>query len=144
MVTDQPAGTHRPSTEYGRTGGHETRDVSIRPIARAAVGLGVGVILTVVLMQVLINFFASRESHESAPASPLAGAYGLKAPPEPRLQTAPLDDLVALRAAEDATLHSYAWVDRDAGVARIPIERAIDLLAERGLPARTESGGGAP
>jgi hypothetical protein len=143
-ATDHPAaGSHHPTTEYSATGGHETRDVSIRPIARAAVGLGVGVVLTVMLMQVLINYFASRESHLSAPASPLAGAYGLKAPPEPRLQTAPRDDLLALRAAEDATLHSYAWVDRESGVARIPIERAIDLLAERGLPARAESGGGA-
>ena len=119
-------------------GGYERSDVTIRPIVTAAIGLVTAVVLTVVLMQLLINYYAARESQQSAPASPLAGAYGLKAPPEPRLQTAPVDDLLALRATEDATLSSYGWVDREAGVARIPIERAIELLAERGLPARPE------
>src|SRR5712692_7832499 len=41
-----------------------------------------------------------------------------------------------LRAQEDATLYHYGWVDEKAGVAHIPIQRAIDLTVERGLPAR--------
>ena len=36
-----------------------------------------------------------------------------------------------LRARQRAALESYGWVDRDAGVARIPIDRAIDLTVER-------------
>ena len=61
-------------------------------------------------------------------------------PPEPRLQLAPghqihpLDDLKRLRADEDALLHSYGWVDRNAGIVHIPIERAKELLVRRGLP----------
>jgi hypothetical protein len=43
-------------------------------------------------------------------------------------------DLAALRAEEDAALHSYGWVDKGRGVARIPVEEAMRLLAERGLP----------
>jgi hypothetical protein len=41
-------------------------------------------------------------------------------------------------SADDAgrRLSSYGWVDREAGIVRIPIDRAMDLLAERGLPAR--------
>jgi hypothetical protein len=39
-----------------------------------------------------------------------------------------------LRAQEDAILTSYAWVDKKAGVARIPIDRAIEIVTERGLP----------
>ena len=81
-------------------------------------------------MLLVLNLLASRESKESAPASPLAGAYGLKAPPQPRLQTEPLGDLAQLRAAEDVALHGYGWVDRQAGIVRIPIERAIDLVAQ--------------
>ena len=46
------------------------------------------------------------------------------------------DWLQELRARDAAALHEYAWVDRDAGVVRIPIERAIAVLAERGLPGR--------
>jgi hypothetical protein len=121
-------------------GGYERSDVTIRPIVAAAVGLAISVVITVVLMQVLINYFASRESRQSAPANPLAGAYGLKAPPEPRLQTAPVDDLLVLRKAEDQALTSYGWIDREAGVARIPIERAMELVLKRGLPGRAEPG----
>lgn len=57
-------------------------------------------------------------------------------PPEPRLEEVPGAQLRALRAAEDSILGSTAWVDRSAGIARIPIDRAIDLLAGRQLPAR--------
>lgn len=39
--------------------------------------------------------------------------------------------LRAYRASKQAALESYGWVDRDAGIARIPIERAIDLVARR-------------
>ena len=39
-------------------------------------------------------------------------------------------DMDKLRAAEEATLKSYGWVDRDHGIVRIPIDRAIDLLVE--------------
>jgi hypothetical protein len=57
-------------------------------------------------------------------------------PPRPRLQTYPFDDIKALRKQENAVLDHYAWVDQNAGVVRIPIERAIDVLAEKGLPYR--------
>jgi hypothetical protein len=49
-------------------------------------------------------------------------------------------DLSDMRAAEDQLLHHYSWVDRDKGVVRLPIERAMDILAERGLPSRPSEG----
>jgi hypothetical protein len=55
-------------------------------------------------------------------------------PPGPHLQVDPAADLTALRGAEDAQLSSYGWVDRAAGAIRIPINRALALTAERGLP----------
>ncbi len=57
-------------------------------------------------------------------------------PPEPRLQTNPREDLLKLRASEDATLDSYGWVDKNLGIVRIPIALAMKLTLERGLPAR--------
>jgi hypothetical protein len=56
-------------------------------------------------------------------------------PPEPRLQTQAPQDLARLRAEQQAQLGRYAWIDRRAGVAQIPIERAMALLAQR-QPAR--------
>lgn len=122
--------------------GHETRDVRFRPIVIAAVALVVVTAAVAQSMRVLLNFFASRESRASAPASPLAGAYGRHVPPEPRLQTHPVEDLERLRALESAALGTYEWVDREAGLVRIPIERAMDVLAERGLTANASGGAG--
>jgi hypothetical protein len=42
--------------------------------------------------------------------------------------------LAELRAAEDGDLNSCGWVDRNAGIVRIPIDRAMQLILERGLP----------
>ena len=56
--------------------------------------------------------------------------------PEPRLQIAPQLDLAAMRAREETELHSYGWVDRQAGVVRLPIDRAMELMVQRGLPVR--------
>jgi hypothetical protein len=45
-----------------------------------------------------------------------------------------------MRAEEDKILKSYAWIDKEKNIVRIPIDRAIDILAERGLPVRAQSG----
>ena len=60
-------------------------------------------------------------------------------PPEPRLQSDPATDLRRWRAEEDAALRSYSWADRSRGVVRIPLERAMELVLKRGLPARGRS-----
>lgn len=55
--------------------------------------------------------------------------------PTPRLQ---LDDgnedVAELHARESLLLENYSWVDRSKGKVRIPIERAMELIAQRGLP----------
>ena len=127
-----PSDHPRPPVEVG----HELRDVQAAPVALSAFVLAAVCAAVFVAMFVLFTLFAGRESRRTEAPSPLAQTYGMKEPPEPRLQTSPIEDLQALRARDDAALHHYAWVDREAGVVRIPVERAIELLAERGLPAR--------
>jgi hypothetical protein len=60
-----------------------------------------------------------------------------QSPPGPRLQVAPAKDLDEVRATEDSVLNSYGWVVPNAGVVRIPIDRAIELVVQRGLPVRS-------
>lgn len=59
-------------------------------------------------------------------------------PPIPRLQPHPARDLASERDREQARLSGYRWMDRDAGVARIPIERAMRVLAQRRASRRSE------
>jgi hypothetical protein len=87
--------------------------------------------LSLFAMWLLFDYFAARRARLEVTPSPVFEARQL--PPEPRLEVSPQQDLRQMRAAEMALLHSYGWVDRQAGIVRIPIERAIDILAARGL-----------
>jgi hypothetical protein len=109
---------------------YEERDVAFRPIAIAAAFLALLTIATIGLMYGLDRMLLARETRRSAPASPLAQSYGRQSPPAPRLQDDPRRDLETLRAREQALLDHYAWTDRAAGRVRIPVERAMTLLAE--------------
>jgi hypothetical protein len=111
--------------------GHEHTDVSVRPIVVAGIGLAIVLLVVAALMLGLYDVFAAREARLSPPANPLAAAEGPRLPPQPRLQVHPVKDLRELRAAENKILDHYGWVDQQAGVVRIPIGRAIDLLAAR-------------
>lgn len=115
---------------------HEVTDVEIRPIATWAVGLIVLTGVVLVLMLWLFTYFAARQAKLDIPLSPLRVTQ--ETPPEPRLEVALDQVLREVRAHEAALLHSYAWVDRQAGVVRIPIERAMTRLIERGVPGRIE------
>jgi hypothetical protein len=55
--------------------------------------------------------------------------------PSPREQISPRLDLQSLRARENTELNSYRWVDQTNGVVQIPIERAMELVIQRGLPS---------
>jgi hypothetical protein len=61
-------------------------------------------------------------------------------PPPPRLETAEGSDYAAYQAAETRRLNSYGWVDRQSGRVSIPVARAMDLVAQRGLPSRPAAG----
>jgi hypothetical protein len=124
------AGTHQATAPHGGEG-HETRDVSARVIVRWGVAVLLLVVFAGATMWPLLRFFEKHLAQESLPASPLASEYGPIEPPAPRLQVDPAADLAQLRAQEQAVLDGYGWVDRAQGTVRIPIDRAMALLAER-------------
>jgi hypothetical protein len=103
--------------------GYEKSDAGPRLIGSLALGIAIFLIGTPYL---LLSIYP-RSRHDQ----PIAEQ---RLPPAPRLQVAPRADLDRLRAAENRRLESYGWVDRDRGVVRIPIEQAMKLVHERGLP----------
>jgi len=60
--------------------------------------------------------------------------------PQPRLEENERGELRDVRLHEEEQLNSYGWVDEKAGVAHIPIERAMELVAQRGLPVHPQAG----
>ena len=113
---------------------HEQRDLSVRLIVAFGLALAVFGVAAHGLLGFLFKSYRAREDRRDTPAPPLRAAWG--EPPAPRLQENPGLDLEALRAREERELSTYGWVDRSRGTVRIPIERAMKLVAERGLPAR--------
>ena len=119
---------------------HEESDVNVRGVLGFAAGLLVTAVLIQFMVWLLFVYFSGREAARVVPEYPLAAGEQTRVPPEPRLQTNPREDLRALRAREDAVLNSYGWVDKTSGVVRIPIDEAIKLTVQRGLPVRQGSG----
>jgi len=134
------------STEKRQTG-HEASDLDPKQIALLAFTLAAIIVGVIFVTYALYRRFTTVEIRSQATPSPLS--YTREPTPEPHLEANPGQDLKAMRAAENAVLHSYDWVDKEQGVVRIPIDRAIAILAARGLPARPArneipTGGGEP
>lgn len=123
------------TSEHGRDPiDYERTDVDTESVIHVGVVIGVVTILAAVLVLFLFNFLAERAREAEPPNPPLARHEQGRQPPEPRLQEAPFKDIAALRAEEAALLDGYGWVDEPAGIARIPIEEAMRVVAANGLP----------
>jgi hypothetical protein len=117
---------------------HEHSDISIRGIVWFLVMLVVIVLVTDAAMWVFFKGLDRLEQSNDPFVSPLAAPPG-QLPVEPRLQTTPWHDLTEFRAEEQKRIQSYGWVDQRAGIGHVPIERAKELLLQRGLPSRADS-----
>jgi len=107
--------------------------------SRSTIWFGISILVVMVVVAFLVKpFYDLLAEHETRTQPP--PAYALPAEPPapaattPRLQVEPVVDLATLRAHEDRILDGYAWVDKERGIARIPIEDAMRLVAEQGLP----------
>jgi hypothetical protein len=118
---------------------HEISDMDIRAVLGFGVGLLVVGILIHVFVGLLFLYLARHATAQTGLQYPHGRAQENRLPPEPRLQTNPRQDLRDLREGEDKVLNSYGWVDKDTGTVRIPIDQAMKLAVQRGLPAREES-----
>ncbi len=114
--------------------GYEVRDLGPKYFVWMGVLLAVLLVLGHVVAGVI--FFAKTGQAKKAdrPAPSLADAVQIA--PGPLLQVVPAQDLAEMQHAEQQKLSTYDWEDRAKGTIRIPIDRAMDLLVERGLPVR--------
>ena len=108
--------------------GHETSDMNPKYVAYFALGLVIVAILVQVALWWMFHRFeqaqARRETRPTLVEAP-------KRVPEPRLQVNPQDDLQDLLRQENQILGTYGWIDRGAGIARIPIDRAMQLFLKK-------------
>jgi hypothetical protein len=142
-------------------GDFERRDISVRAVLYFLVGLAIALFLSYFVVKGIYAFLTHRFEAQQPSVSPLvanAPADTRKIPedyktdsegadyekylqknfPEPQLETNERTELNKIRLQEEEKLATYDYVDKDAGTVRIPIDRAMELLAQRGLPVRQQ------
>lgn len=115
--------------------GRELADVSVKSLFHQAFYLVVVCVAVWFAMMGLFKLFMGRLNDADAPVSALARPAG-ELPPQPRLLTNEAQFLSDFRATETQTLEHYGWIDEQTGAVHIPIEKAKELLLQRGLPSR--------
>lgn len=115
---------------------YEPSDINVKGVALTGLGVLLLVYVVIGIVWLVFHYFAGVRAQTSPPPLPIA-AHGTPLPPYPRLQSNDAYDLHEFRAAEDAQLNSYRWLDPKTGAVSIPIDRAMDLIVERGIPPQT-------
>jgi len=126
--------------EYGPTppgAKYEHTDIDPAVGYKFALWLAVAMLISAAIVYGTFWSFEGRQQTANTAAQKYPLAVGqAKLPPAPNLQNQPFQDIFMLRQSEAARLGSYGWVDKESGIARIPIDRAMELTLQRGLPAR--------
>ncbi len=123
-----------------RTLGFEPRDVSTRGLVYFLLIVAVFLALTCLGLQGLFAHYTKADIPEAVVQPVFDNVRPL--PPPPRLQTTPQGDLQDYLQSEQRLLDSSGWIDQKSGVARIPIDRAMSLLLQKGLPMQNQNATG--
>jgi len=144
LVTDDPK--HATTSSHG---GFERQDLAPRGILYFLLALGVATVLCLFGLRGLFEYLDHRAKTSQPEVNPLvtnvptdtrhvAPGYPQNTFPNPKLEEDERGQLNGIRMNEEKTLYSYGWVDEKSGTVRIPIERAMDLIVQRGLPVRPQ------
>ena len=146
---------HDRPEEVDASAGYEQSDVRTTGILVFLTSLGIFVVVTAVLCYGIGKVIFAHLGKEDGPASKWATTVDIRQLgnlpsnpemqnkvatltqtfPTPRVQTDDGNqDVADLHAREDLLLNNYSWVNQPQGKVRIPIERAMELIAQRGLP----------
>ncbi len=112
--------------------GHEQRDADVMSLGMIGVALFISVVVVIFACWGLLHAFNRHRAAVERPRPKVAETQ--KKFPAPGLETQPGVEWQNARVRETQELNSYGWVNRKAGIVRIPIGRAMELIAARGLP----------
>jgi hypothetical protein len=140
--------------EHNEGTGFEREDWNAGTVYAFLGGLAVVCLLVYFVLRGMYAYLDARSQASQPPQNPLVTARGPTARnqpraevqtqikntfPDPRLEENERQEINQFRLGEEETLNSYGWVDQPAGVVHIPIERAMELVAQRGLPTRSQT-----
>ena len=122
-----------PGAEYEHT------DANVWIIVKFLVWLAISAVVIHFGLGLMYGFLIEQSKEVGDRQYPMAApADQRRLPPLPRLQQFPQNELYTFRQGEDAFLHQYGWLNRDQGVVHIPVEDAMRILVQKGLPTRAQ------
>jgi hypothetical protein len=134
--------------------GFERQDLSAHAVFAFLISLVVSGVVVYFIIWGLYHYMDARQRRRQPEQSPLVQQVEtdtrivspdeIKKFPEPRLERNERTEIKDFRLTEEQTLNSYGWVDEKAGVVRIPIDRAMELIEQRGLPTTPKAGTAPP
>ncbi|HWQ53305.1 MAG TPA: hypothetical protein VN442_06450 [Bryobacteraceae bacterium] len=113
---------------------HERKDINFRALTKFGIAFVLAGIVMHFFLWFVFDYFRGREAPAMRRPSIAVGMDARQLPPEPRLQAAPIRDLMEMRTAEKEILEGYSMLDEARGVVRIPVSRAMELLAAEAVP----------
>jgi hypothetical protein len=128
----------KPNVPVDASAGWEKRDVNIKGLFQFAFWMAVVLFVTLVGMYFSFKAFKTA-SPMGATMSPMVMEGARMIPPGPLLQVQPHQELRDYCAAQQKEVNTYAWVDQQSGVVRVPVDRAEELVLAKGLPSRSAS-----
>jgi hypothetical protein len=119
---------------------HESQEPNLRGLMTAGLIMAAAIVVAVGVCLGLVGLFGGSQAPRARTQhNPM---------PEPHLQPHPLGDRARYEQGQHAKLTEYAWIDRPAGIVRIPIARAMRILAKQhgpaGAPAPASAAGSGP
>jgi hypothetical protein len=113
---------------------YEQEDVNIQAMVRFAIIVFVGIVVASTVLAVALRVWSPDRLELEVQLPPARVTPPVV--PGPGLDAAPEVNLQEIMRRDNERLHTYGWVDREAGIVHIPIEEAMQMLVDRGLPAR--------
>ena len=138
------ATTERSEAKHSDEAVARARDVNIRGVLLFGFWLAAAAVVVQVGVWALYRVLARQESARERPLPPLVVSNLQRTPPEPRLEPLPLAPRAKLTEEENGILTTYGWVDKGRGLVRLPIDRAMELLVQQGLPPSKPMAAAAP
>jgi len=109
------------------------REINLRGVIGSGIALAAVALVVSLLMWWLLRGFSSFDEKRDVRLTPIETANPQQPPPEPRLQIAPNDDMKEMQEKENRELTQPAWVDRQQGIVRVPIDLAMEVMISKGL-----------
>jgi hypothetical protein len=106
----------------------QAQDLNLRAMGWGALSIVVGIVFAIGASYAVWRYLGLQPGPNRGPGPAQAAS--------PRLLTAPQPDRAAYFAEKEKVISTYGWVDEQAGIARIPIDQAMQVMAERAQGAK--------